>query len=298
LDKLSVIITSNKEDRRRAKDLYSLLLALSLHRPRDIIEPIFVTEIPKIYEWLDICQKRQPLSLYPLKLYLAPKGVGLAGGRNIGIKQSKGNIIAFLDDDVILDEDWATAMINAYQTNDHIGIAGVALPKWSILSDTITWFPPELDWLISCTRWTGWTEPRRVASAWGMNMSFRREAFEKCGLFNEETGYHKGFVAEDIEFSHRVRKMTGKDIWFEPKVIVYHRVYPYRLTPQYIKERSIWIGRTHRMARKLYPEDKLGQNDTDLIKKIVKRMPTMTPKQLKLTLRALFWVGYGYYIKR
>jgi GT2 family glycosyltransferase len=289
MNKLSVIITSNKED--RLDDIIDLSYELDIQSVCHEMEIILIVEGETLHHKLkDDCKN---LPFFPQsKILQAPTGSGLAGSRNIGIKEATGDIIVFLDDDIELPYQWAENILKAYQNGGYIGITGPAYP-----SPYIEWFPEELDWLISCTRWTGWMEPRKVASAWGMNMSFRREAFDKCGLFNEDTGYHKGFVAEDVEFSHRVRKMTGKDIWFYPDTWVWHKVYPYRLTPQYIKERSIWIGQTHRMARKLYPEDKLEQNDTDLIKKILRRLPTMTPKQITFTLRALFWVAYGYYVK-
>lgn len=298
MHKLSVVITSNRED--RLGDIFSLLSSIAWQKTSYSIQPIFVVENSTfLYQRLNAVE-------IGLTLCQAPKGTGLAGCRNIGIKKATGDIIAFLDDDVLPNAYWAEEMMKAYHDGDPIGITGQAIPLWT--NHNMDWLPKELDWLISCTRWTGWTGPREIVAAWGMNMSFKREAFEKCGLFNEDTGYHKGFVAEDIEFSHRARRMTGKSIWFCPQAKVYHRVYPYRLTFKYIKERATWIGFTHRMAKTLYPNDNLAENETKLLRNIFTRLlpsippriftePTTAYKQLTTTLLALFWVAYGYYIK-
>ena len=282
---LSLIITS--KDNERFIDICELLASVKMQDYP--MEAIFVSENPALTKQIIHYAVDPPM--YNIVILNNNGEPGLSGGRNHGVKAASGDIIAFVDDDCLLYPDWAKRMVEPYQDSMVIGVTGHAFPLWD--DEDMAWFPKELQWLISCTGWTGRPyKPRVVNSGWGTNMSFRREAFEKCGGFNLDTGYHKGLVAEDIEFSHRVRRETGKVIMFDPTVKVLHKVHEYRLSPEYIKARSIWIGRSHRTARNLYPEDK--RDDTGLLTATLRRLPTMTPQQVRLTMRALWWVGWGY----
>jgi len=53
---------------------------------------------------------------------------------------------------------------------------------------------------------------QKVRNAWGMNMSFKREAFEKAGNFHW-FGFHKGPMAEDNEFSLRVKGRPERKLY-------------------------------------------------------------------------------------
>jgi GT2 family glycosyltransferase len=79
-------------------------------------------------------------------------------------------------------------------------------------------------------------------------MSLRREAFEKAGTFLSSLGYHQP-MAEDLEFSLRVKKRTGKKLLFNPRAKVYHKVYAYRISPKFVAARAHHIGVSRRILR-------------------------------------------------
>ena len=81
-------------------------------------------------------------------------------------------------------------------------------------------------------------------------MAFRREAFEAIGGLLDLSGYHKP-VAEDLEFSLRLKKMTRKRIAFCKEAFVWHRVHPYRVTWRFIGQRSRHIGASRYVLTKL-----------------------------------------------
>jgi len=234
---------------------------------------------------------------------------GLSAARNLGIAEAKGEVIAFVDDDVVLFPDWAEEMVKAYDDDCIIGVTGPAFPLWE--DKKMSWFPEEFYWIVSCTAWADWKEKTEVRNAWGMNMSFRREAFEQCGPFLNEFGYHKGPMAEDNEFSLRVRVQTGKRIIYCPTVTLWHRVHKYRLSRQFIRERAYWIGHSHCMLKKLYPQAAANKMDLlsqehQLLKRIITRLPPGILKgfftnpvtawrKLSITITALFFVTSGYY---
>jgi glycosyltransferase involved in cell wall biosynthesis len=251
----------------------------------------------------------QPISTnLPFKVLFNDGEPGLSAARNLGIRKAKGDIIAFVDDDVVLPPDWAEEMINAYQDDSIIGVTGPALPLWE--DESMSWLPEELYWIISCTAWCGWNQTREVRNAWGMNMSFKTEAFQKCGDFSNKFGYHKGPMAEDNEFSLIVKAKTGKRIIYHPNVRLWHRVHKYRLSQRFIKERAYWIGHSRRMLKRLYPEAEKGKDLLDqehqLLKRIFTRLfpsilkdfftnPVIAWRKLSVTITALFFVTLGYH---
>ncbi len=168
--------------------------------------------------------------------------------RNHAVRQSRGDVVAFVDDDAVLAENWCTETKRFYtQYPDAAGVAGAILPLWDTLS--MAWFPRELYWMLSCTYWRSDT-PQVVRNGYGANMSFRRVAFENGRLFSEalgisgwgSTGWH-GVGGEEPEFSRRVTRQTGRHIYFVSDIIVWHRVRRYRLALSALMRRAYWEGR-------------------------------------------------------
>ncbi len=77
-------------------------------------------------------------------------------------------------------------------------------------------------------------------------MAFRREAFEHGAAFSLDTGYRRGYLSEDVEFSLRVKKLSGKKLPYLPDMKVLNKVYSYRLSTRFIIARSSWIGYSRR----------------------------------------------------
>jgi GT2 family glycosyltransferase len=301
---LSIVVTAYTTE--RLNDIFELLDSIKT-QTYHYLEIIFVAERSQ-----DLFVKVKSYAgenRINVKMLFNSGEAGLSAARNIGIRESKGEIVAFIDDDTVLFPTWAEETIKAYKDDSIIGITGPALPLWEDTS--MSWFPEELYWIISCTGWSGWTELKEVRNAWGMNMSFRREAFDKSGLFLNEFGYHKGLMAEDNEFSLRVRQQTAKRIMYCPSARVMHRVHRYRLSTKFIKERAYWIGYSRRTLKKqtvagVDKLDVLGQ-EHDLLKRILSDLlpnilkisfthPVTAWHKLKVTIIALTYVTLGYSI--
>lgn len=144
-----------------------------------------------------------------------------------------------------------------------------------------------------------------------MNMAFKKEAFEKAGVFSNEFGFHKGPMAEDNEFSQRIKEKTGKKIIYTPDAKLWHRVHRYRLSQKFIKERSYWIGYSRRMVKQTKPENKKGKTDVlsqehQLLNRIFTRLfpdifkkaftkPALAWRITGVTITSLTFVTLGYY---
>jgi glycosyltransferase involved in cell wall biosynthesis len=235
-----------------------------------------------------------------VRILMNPGPHGLCEARNVGILDSKGEIVAFADDDVVLAERWAEELIQTFTDKSIIAVTGSASPLWE--EPSYDWFPKELDWLLSCTAWCEWNKITDVRNVQGYNMAFRRAVFERCGLFPTNLGYHRGPMSEDLGFSMIVRDVMRKRIVYNPRVHVFHKIHPYRLTWNFIAERSYWIGHSRRMLKTYYGAAHGGNvlsRESDLLKRIVTRtLPKSirSMKKLKLISIVLLFATLGYLV--
>jgi len=308
LKRISIIISSYTMD--RFNDITELLDSIQAQSYRNI-ETIIVTErSPELAESIkNYTQEKGYLNV----VVLYNKGEwGASSSRNLGIKQARGEIVAFVDDDALLFPDWAEETARAYAEDSAIiGLTGPIHPLWQ--DESMAWFPRELYWIFSCTYWD-WTEPTEVRNGYGTNISFRREAFNLCGFFKTSLGikgYGKsgwqGVGAEETEFSLRVKWQTGKRIVYHPNIRVKHKVYRYRLSNSFIRKRAYWEGQAKAMLNKLYRSDN-GQvlsTEHELLRriffklipsslKLLFRQPATALRQLLVTKLVIACVAAGY----
>lgn len=178
-----------------------------------------------------------------LKIYeIAESGANNA--RNFGIKVSKGEVVAFIDDDAIAPSDWLLSIEKSHIEFQAPVIGGRVLPKWpnskkpnwvkGILLDYLSILDKpsntpvivgQYDWLVAT------------------NISFKKFIFRKVGLFDKNFGRNKEYLlsADEVELCHRVRE-KGYEIIFDPKIVVRHVIPSARLTPQYFIDRAYWQG--------------------------------------------------------
>ncbi len=261
---LSIVVTSY--DPQRKQDISDLLDSIQNQVCKDL-EVVYVTERST---WLHDYVKEAIRSRGINGKVIHNTGEwGLSECRNIGIENSEGEIIAFVDDDVILDPKWSCSVIKAFESfNDMIGATGPAYPFW--VGEKADWLPFELDWLIGCTRWFRSDVPVEVRNCWGMNMAFRREALECAGKFSSKTGFVTGKavdgrIGEDVEFSLRVKRLSGKKLLYLPSMKVLNKVYSYRLSNRFIIARSSWIGYSRRNIAKIGGSKQLAAENLLLI---------------------------------
>jgi hypothetical protein len=150
-------------------------------------------------------------------------------------------------------------MVKTY-TDSIIGVSGAALPLWECQQPK--WLPEEFYWIVGSTLWLQSKGTKEIRNVWTMNSSFKREVVDKGIFFSQGigpsggsmVGREKNKISEDLEFSMRVRTITKKQIVFNPKIRVQHRVPIDRLSWKYIIQWSYWIGSSRITLRKLYPE--------------------------------------------
>ncbi len=168
--------------------------------------------------------------------YLFERRQGRSFALNKGIKEAKGKIIAFMDDDILVDKNWLNNLYNAFKKHNCDAVQGRVLlyelpPKW-MWSRRFKRFI-EVDY--------GETTKKAPVST-GANVAFRSEIFKKFGMFNTSLGSGALGFNEDIEFFRRIR--DAAKILYCPEVLVYHVPSPERLTKKYFRRRFYKQGRS------------------------------------------------------
>jgi GT2 family glycosyltransferase len=155
---------------------------------------------------------------------------GLSAARNTGIRTCGGAIIAFTDDDVLVHTGWIGAIRAAFRDPDVIAMTGLVLPaelatraQYVFQSDAmhVDWGYRALDFDQAFFRSTR----RKGVPAWrvgaGANMAFRREAFERVGLFDERLGAGSSGCSEDSELWYRLLA-EGHRCRYDPAAVIFH----------------------------------------------------------------------------
>ena len=310
---LSIIVTSYTIE--RLKEITELMDSILVQTYRNI-ETVFIVErSEELYE--KIKEYKNMKKIPNVKIIFDEHKLGLSLARNIGIKHAVGEILAFVGDDVILSPRWAEEVLKTFYIDDSIiGITGSVDPLWEDTS--FDWLPEELYWIISCTAWCDFKEIKETRNAWGMNMAFRREAFDSCSFptaFGSEIRWREGSIfsrkitAEEVVFSFNVKKQTGKRIFFNPRVNVKHNLHGYRLEFSSIAKKSYLIGCERRMLKKLYRQtemktevlsmeyDLINRLGSRLLPKMIKcffRKPNIALRQFQVLFTALFFAALGY----
>lgn len=166
--------------------------------------------------------------------YLFEPRAGKSHALNSGIRESSGEVLAFMDDDVTVDGRWLGNLTARLLTHEWAGSGGKILPERSFTA------PP---WLSLDDRYAlaplamfdlGTEAGQMDEPPFGTNMAFCREVFEKVGGFRIDLGPRPGseMRSEDTEFGDRVMAV-GLRIWYEPSAIVYHSLPAQRLRKQY-----------------------------------------------------------------
>ncbi|MEM0118117.1 MAG: glycosyltransferase [Conexivisphaerales archaeon] len=315
---ISIIITSYSL--QRLQDAKDILRSIDRQTAKNF-EVVYVTERDR--RLLDAV--RDEASKYNFKITVVHNEAkyGLAEARNLGVSESSGEIVAFVDDDVVLSEGWVESIKRAFESFPQaVGITGPAYPLW--MGEKAEWLPIELDWLIGCTRWFSSKTACEVPNCWGMNMAFLKSALLSVGGFSEQAtersrylgsnisatldDFKHGKMAEDLELSLRLREKTRLRILYIPEMLVWNKVYPYRLTNRYIIARSSWIGYSRRNLRKMLPSGKsVGLNlEENLLQRLLVKLilPVNSEgfslgdlkKRFRISLLSLFSLVVGYLI--
>jgi len=214
----------------------------------------------------------------PVRLkYVFEGQQGLSFARNTGIRNSNGEILAFVDDDIDAESGWLTSLVAAFDDPDVFAVGG---PIRAI------WLAPRPTWLSD--RWQGhftvsefrhaWAsgEYKYPSYPWGANMAFRAKVFTEATMFPTDLGRVGNCLLsnEEIYLFRRI-EADGKKIGFAPKAVIHHKIPPERMRKLWLYHRTYWQGRSEAIID-------INEN-TNLHRNLLKNLSTLSSSTTSTT---------------
>ncbi|MGI9284552.1 MAG: glycosyltransferase family 2 protein [Pseudomonadales bacterium] len=174
---------------------------------------------------------RCALEAFPDVHYVHEPKAGLNFARNRAIAVARGDLIAYVDDDVVIDSGWLRGLLNAVSDNPDAGaFTGQILPlelvtEAQILFELRGGFRRGFARVRYDSNWRGGVlYPCRAGMFGnGANMAFRRDVLERLGGFDEalDTGPELP-GGGDMDIFYRVVR-AGYPLVYDPQYLVFHR---------------------------------------------------------------------------
>ena len=181
--------------------------------------------------------------------YFVETNQGLSHARNRGIKESKGDILVYVDDDATVNPEYLKTYADWFESHPETDAAGGPIiphyetgsePKW------MTYFIKRL--------LTGYLYFGDKAKPFpgdnypgGGNAAYRSRVFEKVGLYNVELGRNGNNLGggEEKDIFDKMKR-EGMQFVYLPDAILYHSIPGYKLEADYFNRLTTGIGQSER----------------------------------------------------
>jgi GT2 family glycosyltransferase len=253
IDRVSILIPT----RNRASSLKRLLDSLQFSNSLDDteLEIIVINNDLTDVTLNGLIETSPEKTRFPIRVLEQSKR-GKSWALNLGLGQATGSVLLLLDDDVVVEQSCVGEHVAAYEQNVFDAVQGKVLPgrdpegQPADISRLAEYNIPIVD---------HGDAPCGIRGFTGTNISFKREVFEKVGLFDTRLGPGASGFSEDTEYSRRIRQI-GFKIGYAPNAIVYHELNPerygslYNRKVQYRKGVSRSIYRGGSVTMRVLPE--------------------------------------------
>ncbi len=148
-------------------------------------------------------------------VYVFEEKRGLANARNSGIQKAKGEIIAFTDDDVIVDKNWLYYILKEFESDASLSLVGGRVELYDPNDQPVT--------IRTFNERIPFSSASQLFSLIpGCNMAFHRRVFDVLVSFDPTFGAGTRIrAAEDSDFFYRAYK-RGFEMVYSPEIMVYH----------------------------------------------------------------------------
>lgn len=169
--------------------------------------------------------------------YVFEKKQGLSNARNRGIAEAGGEILAFTDDDVIVDRHWLREIEKEFRSGEVACVGGRILPIWE--HPKPDWLAGDLLHFLALLDLGDQRKPLPEPVIWGANLSVRAGAFRKYGLFDPMLGNIEGklYGGEETRVVKRLLD-HGEKVYYCPDILVHHCIPAFRMKKSYFRK---WV---------------------------------------------------------
>lgn len=163
--------------------------------------------------------------------------LGLGPARNAGIRASRGDVVAFIDDDASASPHWLACLVDAHERWRADIVGGRVVLEFP--GKRPAWLSGKLEACLSAVDLGGKARPVRYPEQLvGTNISFRRAWLDKTGGFDPALD-RKGtslMSGGDTDLLWKMQRMGARAV-YEPAAVVTHRIPPGRLTRRWFLRR-------------------------------------------------------------
>lgn len=213
---------------------------------RVALESVAQSSMPQSVEWELLLvdnnsndQTRAVLEEFKAKYpgrfrYLFEPKPGKSHALNSGIQATDSDVLAFMDDDVIVEPTWLANLTSVLNDQSYAGVGGRIVPQWKCSPPN--WLPAQEKYgLAPLVMFDLGNQAGPLHEApFGTNMAFQRSVFDRHARFRTDLGPRPGseIRSEDTEFGQRLLN-AGERLYYQPSAVVYHEVAQKRLTKKF-----------------------------------------------------------------
>ena len=200
-------------------------------------------------------QANWPASI-ALRYCFAPQQ-GAAFARQRAVEKANGELIGFLDDDNLPENNWVSSAYTFGKQNPNVGAYGSQIHGYFFEQEQDEALPDKFK-EISCflaivergKRPQLYNPENRILPP-GAGLVIKKEAWltnVPNRLFLNHKGKKAGMASEDLEALIHIQQ-AGWEIWYNPEMVVYHKIPNGRLKPEYLRLLTRCIGLSRHRLR-------------------------------------------------
>lgn len=228
-----VIITYNRPD-----DTLELLKNISgLSDAVELLQEVIVVNNASSDDYSAVRQYISQTTHIPFQFIEAPENLGVTKGRNFALQFAKGEIIIFLDDDAVLQNQ--DALQNVLKSFDHKGMDGreVAIVSFKIL------YYDTLEYQVNGLPHKQFDEHRDLPEFFtyyfaGGAHAIKKKVLDQVGNLPAEFFYGM----EEYDLSYRILDI-GYCIKYDSSIVMLHKESPLGRKPKRDKQRMMWVNK-------------------------------------------------------
>ncbi len=184
--------------------------------------------------------------------YVTEPEQGLSAARNKGIKEAKGDIIVYIDDDALVDPHYLRTYAEWFASHPQtMACGGPIEPVYE--TQEPDWMTPYTKALL--TAWMNYGDKVREYPKGrypgGGNAAYRKEVFDKVGLFNTALG-RKGnslMASEEKDIFDKMHAL-GMQVLYLPTPVLHHIIPQAKLEKDYFDRVTYQIGYSEQQRTK------------------------------------------------